>query len=226
VSVDPLSDEKIVDSWHTNAAAWTGAVRGGRIMSRVRVTNRAIIDEIVKRSPQTVLDIGCGEGWLVRALDELGIEATGVDAVPELIERAEREGAGTFAVASYEEIAAGALDVRVDLAVANFSLTGKESVENVLPRVATFLESGGALIVQTLHPVTSCGPHPYEDGWRTGSWDGFSSNFTDPAPWYFRTTESWTRLFENCGYPSIRVVEPSDPTTGRPISIIFVAETA
>ena len=69
MSIDPFSDAKVVDSWHTNAAAWTSTVRDGRIMSRVRVTNKAIIDEVVSRSPQSVLDIGCGEGWLVRALD-------------------------------------------------------------------------------------------------------------------------------------------------------------
>jgi 2-polyprenyl-3-methyl-5-hydroxy-6-metoxy-1,4-benzoquinol methylase len=226
VSFDPLSDEKILDSWHTNAAAWTSAVRDGRIASRVRVTNQAIIAEIVKRSPQSVLDIGCGEGWLVRALDELGIDAIGVDAVSELIERAEREGGGTFAVVSYEEIAAGALNISVDVAVANFSLIGRDSVENLLPRVAAMLAPGGAFIVQTLHPMASCGPHSYEDGWRTGSWDGFSSDFTDPAPWYFRTTESWRRLLEDSGYQTVRVAEPIDPTTQKPLSIIFVAEIA
>lgn len=226
MSIDPLSDEKVVDSWRTNAAAWTSAVREGRIMSRVRVTNRAIIDEIVRRSPHSVLDIGCGEGWLVRALDALGIQAIGVDAVPELIEHAGREGGGTFVVASYDEIAAGALEATADVAVANFSLIGHESVDGMLASVAAMLTRGGALIVQTLHPVTSCGPHSYEDGWRAGSWDGFSSDFTDPAPWYFRTTESWTRLLESCGYPFVRVVEPIDPATGKPASIIFVAETA
>ncbi len=225
MSIDPLSDEKILDSWHVNAAAWTGAVRDGRIMSRVRVTNQAIIDEVVKRSPHTVLDIGCGEGWLVRALDSFGIDAIGVDAVPELIDRAEHEG-GRFVVASYEDIAVGALDITVDAAVANFSLIGEESVENLLPRIATMIAPGGALIVQTLHPVVSCGPHPYEDGWRAGSWDGFSSDFSDPAPWYFRTIENWTRLLENCGYPSVRIVEPLDPATGKPVSIIFVSEIA
>lgn len=226
MSIDPLSDEKIVDSWHKNAAAWTSAVRDGRIMSRVRVTNQAIIDEIVRRSPHTVLDIGCGEGWLVRALDELGIEAIGVDAVPDLVEKAKSEGEGSFAVASYEEIAAGALSISVDVAVANFSLIGKESVENLLPCVPALLKPGGAFLIQTLHPVTSCGPHSYEDGWRTGSWDGFSPEFTDPAPWYFRTVESWTHLLEDSGFSTVRVAEPTDPATGKPISVIFVSETA
>jgi hypothetical protein len=27
ISMDPLSDAKIIDSWHTNATPWTAAVR-------------------------------------------------------------------------------------------------------------------------------------------------------------------------------------------------------
>jgi hypothetical protein len=74
--------------------------------------------------------------------------------------------------------------------------------------------------------MASGGSHSYEDRWRTGSWDGFSSDFTDPAPWYFRTTESWRRLLEDSGYQTVRVAEPIDPTTQKPLSIIFVAEIA
>jgi hypothetical protein len=41
--IDPLSDEKIVDSWHTNATPWTSAVpRDQRIESRRLVTDRAL----------------------------------------------------------------------------------------------------------------------------------------------------------------------------------------
>src|ERR1700674_1682806 len=70
---DPLSDARIVDSWRKNASPWTTAVRENQIASRALVTNKAIIDAVLSRSPRTVLDIGCGEGWLVRSLSEHGI---------------------------------------------------------------------------------------------------------------------------------------------------------
>ena len=69
--MDPLSDEKIVESWHTNATPWTSAVREQRIESRRLVTDRAIVDAVFSRKPNSVLDLGCGEGWLVRALSAL-----------------------------------------------------------------------------------------------------------------------------------------------------------
>ena len=62
MSIDPLSDAKIVDSWSRNAAPWTIAVRERQIESRRLVTDQAILDATLAGSPHSVLDIGCGEG--------------------------------------------------------------------------------------------------------------------------------------------------------------------
>ena len=223
---DPLSDARIVDSWRKNASPWTAAVRENQIASRTLVTNKAIVDAVLSRSPRTVLDIGCGEGWLARSLSEHGIRAIGVDAVPALIEQARKAGGGEFRVMSYEDIAVGSLDVSVDLVVANFSLIGKESVENVIRRAPSLLNSRGSLVIQTLHPVASCGDESYSDGWRTGSWAGFSEEFSDPAPWYFRTMESWETLLADSGFRILETREPVHPETGKPASVIFIAESA
>lgn len=224
MSTDPFSDERIVESWHANAAPWTDAVRGRHIESRNLVTDKAIVDAVLSRSPRTVLDIGCGEGWLVRALAEHCVEGIGVDAVAELIDQATQVGGGDFRVASYEMIAAGELDIAADVAVANFALIGNEAVDGVIRRVPGMLKPRGSFIVQTLHPVIACGDLPYRDGWRTGSWAGFSEAFTDPAPWYFRTMDSWLELFENSGLRMVEVREPVNPVSGKPASVIFIAE--
>ena len=224
MSNDHLSDARIVDSWRKNASPWTDAVRGNQIESRALITNRSIIEAVMSRSPRTVLDIGCGEGWLVRALAERGVEATGVDVVPALVEQANAAGGGEFRVASYEQIAAGELDMTVDAVVANFSLIGKESVEGVVRRAPELLAEKGALIIQTLHPLVTGGDLPYEDGWRRGSWAGFNDQFTDPAPWFFRTLESWKSLLTDSGFSRIEMREPIHPETGKPASVIFIAE--
>lgn len=224
MSTDPLSDDRIIESWQTNAAPWTDAVRGRQIESRNLVTNAAIVEAVLSRSPRTVLDIGCGEGWLVRALAEHGVQGIGVDVVPDLIEEAERAGAGDFHVASYEMIAAGEFHVTVDVAVANFALIGKESVDGIVQRAPAMLEPRGSFIVQTLHPVIACGDMPYEDGWRTGSWAGFNEAFSDAAPWYFRTMDTWLDLFTDSGLRMVEVREPVNPRSGKPASVIFIAE--
>ena len=223
MSNDPIGDEKIVQSWLKNASPWTAAVRQNQIESRGLVTNRAVVDAVLSRSPRTVLDIGCGEGWLVRTLAESGVKAIGVDVVAALVEDAARAGGGEFRVVSYEEIAAGELDVSVDVVAANFSLIGKESVEGVLRRIPGLLTENGALVIQTLHPVVASGDLPYEDGWRRGSWAGFSDDFSDPAPWYFRTLDSWKSLLAETGFELLEVREPIHPGTGKPASVIFIA---
>jgi 2-polyprenyl-3-methyl-5-hydroxy-6-metoxy-1,4-benzoquinol methylase len=225
MSLEPLSDDKIVESWRKNAAPWTAAVRDNRIESRVRVTNQAIIDAVMGRAPSSVLDIGCGEGWLVRALATRGIRAIGVDVVPDLIDRASRAG-GEFRVASYEDIIDRGFEATVDVAVANFSLIGKESVDGLVRRAPSLLTPGGALVVQTLHPLIACGELPYVDGWRAGSWGGFNDDFTDPAPWYFRTLEGWVALITGANLRLVEMREPLHPITGRPASVIFVAEVS
>jgi len=105
MSSDPLSDARIVDSWKKNAAAWTDAVRQNQIESRTLVTNQAIVDAVLSRLPRTVLDVGCGEGWLVRSLAEHNIRAIGVDVVPSLIEKASRAGRSPAASSPSRSIA-------------------------------------------------------------------------------------------------------------------------
>ena len=219
-----FSDKQIVTSWHANAGPWTKAVQNEEIESRALVTNRTIVQTVTSLTPRRVLDVGCGEGWLARALAERGIEVVGIDVVPELIATAQRLGGGRFQVCSYEDMAAGQLSPdRFDTILCNFSLLGKDSVEHLLHALPRYMQPQGHVVIQTLHPVLTCGDRPYCDGWRPGSWDGFGPEFTDPAPWYFRTVESWIQLLRDSGFDLLECGEPLHPRTGRPASIIFVS---
>lgn len=226
MNTDLLCDARIVESWGLNALPWTAAVREGQIESRKQVTDQAIVDAVLSRAPRSVLDMGCGEGWLVRELAARNLHVVGTDGVQELVEAAKRASGGDFRALSYEEIAAGKLKLLVDVVVCNFALLGKESVEGVLGAVPSLLNSQGAFVVQTLHPVMACGDQPYRDGWREGSWTGFGSDFSNPAPWYFRTLEGWIKLFVDNGFRLCEVREPIHPKTRKPASVIFIAVTA
>ncbi len=216
-----MDDARILEAWRANAAPWTDAVRAGRIASRRQVTDRAIIDAVSAQRPHTVLDVGCGEGWLARALATRGMTVTGIDAVPALVEQARAGGGGDFRVLDYTAL--DTLGSRFDAAVCNFSLLGQQATDAVVRACGRLLEPGGVLIIQTLHPLMACGDAPYADGWREGSWAGIPGDFGEPAPWYFRTLESWVRLVDDAGLSVHALREPLHPDTGKPVSLLLTA---
>jgi len=223
MSDSEFSDEKILRSWHKNAAPWIRAIDGATIASRKLVTDAAIVAAVTGLKPASALDIGCGEGWLARELAALNIEVLGVDAVPELVAAAQRR-AGTresYRQLSYAALAAGALQRHFDTLVCNFSLLGRESVEALVGAAGNLLRPGGHLLIQTLHPYEACGNADYTDGWRAGSWAGFGDDFSDPAPWYFRTLGNWVDLLVQSGLEVVYLREPLHPQTGRPASLIL-----
>lgn len=219
-----MSDNDILNSWRTNAAPWTVAVRQQQIASRRLVTDQAIVDTVTSLPGHSVLDVGCGEGWLVRALADRGHSASGIDAIPALLDKAREMGGGSFRKLAYEDLSGRTLTDRYDIAVCNFSLLGQQSVDHVFQVIPDILTANGHFVVQTLHPVVSCGDRPYVDGWREGSWDGFGDEFKSPAPWYFRTIASWLRLYRDNGFNLVQIAEPIHPETGRPASLILVGQ--
>jgi 2-polyprenyl-3-methyl-5-hydroxy-6-metoxy-1,4-benzoquinol methylase len=231
-------EQDIIRSWYSNAVPWARAIREASIASRKLVTDQAIIDAVSSVSCARILDIGCGEGWLARALSALGMSVTGVDVVPALIAQAAASadaaragalsrgtalGKAAFHLQDYASIATRQWRCGpFDAAVCNFSLLGRESVDSLIAALPWYLDDAGYLIIQTLHPVAACGEQPYRDGWREGSWLGFSSDFNNPAPWYFRTLETWTALLQGCGFDILECREPKAGGAVTPASVIWI----
>ncbi len=219
-----FDDKQVLTSWAANADAWTNAIKNQEIESRRLVTNQAIINAISRYNPGSILDMGCGEGWLVRELANRGIAAIGLDATPELIANAKILG-GEFYVVSYEDIYLGSFQYPcVDAIAFNFSLVGKEAVEGVIEATRRYLSTSGKIFIQTVHPLIATGELPYQDGWRLETWDGFGSQFVEPSPWYFRTLESWVNLLVSSGFNILECREPINPRTQKPASLILIAQ--
>src|SRR5215510_6947779 len=127
-------EQLIIRSWQANADNWISLIESNGIESRKLVTNKAIIDGVLACTPSSILDIGCGEGWLVKEFYDKGIEVAGVDIIPELVTRAKEKVNGNFYTASYEDISSGKISFskKFDAIVINFALIGKESTENLL----------------------------------------------------------------------------------------------
>jgi SAM-dependent methyltransferase len=210
---------RLLDSWHANAAAWTAAVRSGAIESRRLATDAAILDAVLDRQPRKVLDLGCGEGWLVRALAQRGLVAVGVDGAAPLVEAAADAG-GSFVRLSYAELVAAPerCGENFDLVVANFALL-EEEILPLLTALRRIMTVDGWLLIQTLHPLAA-GPS-YEDGWRIEDFRGFAEAGWTPMPWYFRTLGSWVGLLRDGGFALQGLREPAHPQERRPLSLLL-----
>lgn len=213
---------QIARSWDANARLWADAVRQGRIPSRRAGTDRAIVEAVEALPAGRLLDIGCGEGWLVRAAAAMGWTGTGTDASAALVAIAREAGGGEFVQASYSQLAADRELVPgpFDAVVANFSLL-EERIAELLRAMAPRLAPGGSVLIQTVHPWTALGDAPYRDGWRTEQFTAFGEGWTE-MPWFYRTLESWMACLDGAGLRVQRLREPRDEQTARPLSMLFV----
>ena len=220
----PSSDDDAVErlrySWQANADAWTRAVREQRIESRCAGTDAAIVDAVLAGGARRVLDLGCGEGWLARALAAQGLDVVGVDASATLVDAARGLGGARFECASYADLAADPAAFGVFDAVAcNFALLDAD-LHTPLRAAHACLQPRGRLFVQTLHPLTV--DAPYADGWRVEHFAGLDG-FGEPMPWYFHTLSGWFDALHAAGFVVDGLHEPPDPVSGRSLSLLLRA---
>ncbi|WP_207285891.1 bifunctional 2-polyprenyl-6-hydroxyphenol methylase/3-demethylubiquinol 3-O-methyltransferase UbiG [Pseudomonas sp. FW300-N2A2] len=219
----PAPESTLLDSWHHNAQSWIDAIRTGAIESRLKVTDQAILLAVASRQPERVLDLGCGEGWLLRALAERAINGVGVDGDATLVEAARAAGSSTVHLANYEQLAQAEVDIgsNYDLICANFALLHQDIIP-LLTAMNALLAPGGALVIQTLHPW-SAAAGDYQDGWRQETFTGFKGQW-QPMPWYFRTLSSWLNALDMAGFQLTGLQEPQHPQSPVPQSLLLVAE--
>lgn len=215
--------EEITRSWEQNATLWTRAVREGLIVSRRIATDQAIVDAVLARQPERVLDAGCGEGWLLRRLHEAGVrDLVGFDASAPLVDAIPQTLNAKLHVATYDEVASGAVSLggRFDAIICNFAIL-EEDADPYLQALGGLLAPRGALFIQTLSP----GPADTRDEWRTETFQSMDGTW-HPMPYFFRTLEGWRRLFQENGLTLVSLREPSDPDSGRKLSLLFELQPA
>ena len=105
------------NGWNASADAWIANLGTKGDWGRQFVLDPAMERLLKDKGHQQALDIGCGEGRFCRMLKDWGIDATGIDPVTALIDRAKTlDPDGTYKVGKAE-----ALDFdneRFDLVVA------------------------------------------------------------------------------------------------------------
>ena len=204
-------------SWEDNAGAWLDAVQTGRMESRRLATDAAMVEGATALAAGRMLDVGCGEGWLCRALTERGMDTVGIDACSGLVDAARARG-GCFHHMDYAALARDPLALgRFDAVLCNFALFERD-LEPLLVALASLLHPGGALLVQTLHPDAGGA-----EGWREERFTGLGSGFITPMPWYQRSRAAWLQSLAAAGFGQVLSRDVLHPQRGAPLSLLLTA---
>ncbi len=147
---DDLSSE-----WERNAPGWVKWARAPGHDSYWRFHRDAFL-ELLPPPGRLTLDIGCGEGRLLRDLMALGHRVVGVDASPHLVDAA-RSADPSSDLRLADAASLPFPDGHADLAIAFMSLQDIEDAEGAIAEIARVLEPGGRLCLAVVHPLGSAG---------------------------------------------------------------------
>lgn len=172
---------------------------------------------------KTVLDAGCGEGYLSRLLAGKGANVTAIDFSDRMIELAEERTTSKESI-QYEQANLENLthfsDDRFDAVVSNMVIQDVSDLTKTLNELYRVLKSGGHVVFSILHP---CFITP-ESGWEKNEKDErlnwkvdhyfkegkFEQRFgaEDPVFAFHRTLSTYISTLIRTGFSIEEVVEP------------------
>jgi 2-polyprenyl-3-methyl-5-hydroxy-6-metoxy-1,4-benzoquinol methylase len=207
-----------------NASFWVQIMREHRDRYRNELTDPAMLKVIGGPAGLTVLDAGCGEGYLSRILARSGAIVTGVDSSARLIEAARTQNLSdalpvTFDIASVDELPYA--DNTFDLVICNHLINDLHDPSKPIREFSRVLRSGGRIIILMLHPCFY-NKHAERDHATNGliassyfetrsieqtfKVDGLTSPMANTA--WFRPLEFYTEELRKSGFAIISLTEP------------------
>ncbi len=228
-----MEDESLRAAWERHAEQWTAWARtpGHDVGWEV---NLPTMLALLPPPGRLTLDLGCGEGRLLRELAQRGHRVLGVDASPTLA-RAAHGHPRSQPVAVADAAALPLPDGVADLVVAHMSLQDVDDLHGAVAEIGRVLAPGGRLCAAVVHPLNSAGtfatraadapfvvagsylePHRYADEVAR---EGLAMTFHSahrPLETYARACEQAGLLLETLREPAIgdeQVAE--DPSMAR-----------
>ncbi|MGQ0775418.1 MAG: class I SAM-dependent methyltransferase [Pseudonocardiales bacterium] len=235
-----------------NSGFWVKIIRERLDRYRSGLTDGAVLNAIGSGDGMAILDAGCGEGYLSRALAQQGARVIGLDACEELLESARRVEAESDLDINYY---AGKVDNipiadgHCDVVVCNHLINDLPNISVPFCEFSRVTRKGGRLIILMLHPCFY-GAHAERSSSRSYSTPDeyfrvrvveqhfVVSEIVSPAPvkMWFRPLEEYFSELRKAGFFITSLTEPcpsaaqlaADPwwreNFKRPLFMLIVAE--
>ena len=142
-------------------AWWTGERRWLRTLANLVPARLRVFDEVVDDwSDRTVLDLGCGGGFMAEAIARRGAQVTGLDPAAKAIDAARRHARDGGLDIAYEVGVGEDLpfeEGRFDIVVCVDVLEHVEDVARTLAEVRRVLKPGGLFLFDTINRTALAG---------------------------------------------------------------------
>jgi SAM-dependent methyltransferase len=172
--------------WEQHSAWWQRGYTGG-VDPEYEEQVLPLVGHHLARA-RRVLDVGCGEGQVTRAIVGLGAGAVGIDPTWAQIRVAHvRDGSARYAQARAEELPF--LDAAFDAVVLCMALEHVDPFEPALHEIARVLAPGGRFLLFLVHPLLQAPGSGWvederhdEQFWRVGRYLGDDVAVDEVAP--------------------------------------------
>lgn len=228
--------DDLKEQWEANARVFAELI-GDRGTPHHRIILNPCVERLLGDvQGKTLLDAGCGEGYLSRYYAKMGAEVTGVDISAGLLERAEALTNSSLGV-SYRSGDICSLDelddARFDLVLCNLVLLNTPCLDEALSEFRRILRPSGILVFSIVHPAFDFyGPGDWEmgekdpnTGRRTGLFfrvDRYTEEleykrywrtregekFPEPFSFYHRTISTYVKAILESGLRIVALEEP------------------
>ncbi len=193
--VNEVGDEDIRRGWNDVAKWWMSRYNPRGDINREWVIDPVLLDYLRDVHGLSVLDAGCGTGYLARILAQEGARVVGVDLSSGLLSTAKQEEAREPLGIEYHEGDLSDLsfleDGSFDAAVSNVVLQDVRRCSEAIAEIYRVLRPGGRFIFSITHPAFDRPPGEWirepEDSERVEEWRGFLM-----GEYFAREAVSWS----------------------------------
>ena len=207
------------NAWELNAEWWQNSFTNGANAEYSEQLLPLIVE--LMDGFQKVLEIGTGEGQIVRALSEVSINSVGIDQSDKQIRHGKKTDPSSALIRALSE-RLPFCDSFFDAAIACLVLEHIELFEESLREVSRVVKREGRFVIAMNHPllqspgsswVEDWTTDPPEKYWRVGSYlreETSEEYFAEGIniPFTHRPLSRYLNALSDCGFVTTRMIEP------------------